>query len=397
MKLKRLLTCSVLLCLPTLAQADIRFNGFASIVAGKSLDSDSSLYGYDDSIDFKNETKFALQMSADLGERLSATAQIMARGDKDFNAEFEWAYLTYEINDNSQISAGKMRIPFYRYSDFLDVGYAYRWIRPPQAVYSLNFSTYEGLNYLYNSTLGDWDSTIQVVYGSFNGETNAITDGDASTLQDTVGVNWTMTYDWLSLRAAYLFSDVSIDPSGSADLSGLLAGLQGYGFNAARDGLDFEEDKGTFKAVGISIDYNDVLLDAEYIELEVDKSLLAPQERYYLSLGYRINEWMVHATYESQNDEHDASSFNLAPATFTHPQLGVIPASTDPTNPDAPLLRDLVNGTLASQKVDRETLSFGARYDFHPSAAFKIDYSTRDDNLSNTDVSVLSFGIDLVF
>ena len=117
------------------ASAEVRINGFASIVGGKSLDSDQTLYGYDDDISFKNESVFALQLTADLQEKLSATAQIVARGENDFDADFEWAYLTYEISDELQISAGKMRAPFYRYSDFLDVGYTYRWVRPPQSVY----------------------------------------------------------------------------------------------------------------------------------------------------------------------------------------------------------------------------------------------------------------------
>ena len=32
------------------ASAEVRINGFASIVGGKSLDSDQTLYGYDDDI-----------------------------------------------------------------------------------------------------------------------------------------------------------------------------------------------------------------------------------------------------------------------------------------------------------------------------------------------------------
>ena len=59
------------------ASAEVRINGFASIVGGKSLDSDQTLYGYDDDISFKNESVFALQLTADLQEKLTATAQIV--------------------------------------------------------------------------------------------------------------------------------------------------------------------------------------------------------------------------------------------------------------------------------------------------------------------------------
>ena len=153
--------CAV--CASASSFAEVHINGFASIVGGKTLDDDTTRYGYDNDISFKNESVFALQLSADLQDKLSATAQIVARGNNSFDAEFEWAYLTYEFTDELQLSAGKMRVPFYRYSDFLDVGYAYRWVRPPQSVYSIPFSTYEGLSLLHTSQIGDWDSTLQVI------------------------------------------------------------------------------------------------------------------------------------------------------------------------------------------------------------------------------------------
>ena len=52
----------------------------------------------------KNESVFALQLTADLQEKLSATAQIVARGENDFDADFEWAYITYEFSDELQLS-----------------------------------------------------------------------------------------------------------------------------------------------------------------------------------------------------------------------------------------------------------------------------------------------------
>ena len=68
-------------------------------------------------------------MLGDLGEGLSVTGQIVARGVNDFDANFEWAYISYEINDNWTVQAGKKRLPLFYYSDFFDVGYAYVWMR----------------------------------------------------------------------------------------------------------------------------------------------------------------------------------------------------------------------------------------------------------------------------
>lgn len=104
------LTLAALLAAP--AHADLTINGFASIKAGMTLDSDSTLYGYTDELDFKNESLFAVQVMSDLGEKLSVTAQLMGRGREDFNAEFEWAFLSYQLTDNMQINAGTFTYTF---------------------------------------------------------------------------------------------------------------------------------------------------------------------------------------------------------------------------------------------------------------------------------------------
>ncbi|TMP87727.1 hypothetical protein CWC05_07710 [Pseudoalteromonas ruthenica] len=376
--------------------AEVRINGFASIVGGQTLDDDDTLYGYENDFDMKQESKFALQVSADLQERLSATAQIIARGENDFDAEFEWAYLTYELSDNSQLSAGKMRIPFYRYSDFLDVGYAYRWVRPPQSVYNLTFSTYEGLSYLYNSNIGDWESSLQLMYGAVDDDIAAVTDSDRVEIKDAVGFNWTLSRDWFTARAAYIISEVSIDLSNSDQINNLLAGIESYGFSAQAQDLAIEEDDSYFAAIGFGVDYDNFLFDAEYTEWEIEDSFLAKQRQYYASVGYRIDDWTVHFTYENNDDENDSSELNTIPAQIQTPN-GPINVSTNPSDPNAPLLRDATNFVLLSQRAESNTYTIGARYNFHPSAAFKIDVSRFDDDITNTEVELVSMGVDLVF
>lgn len=355
------------------ASADVRINGFASIVGGKTLDSDATLYGYDDEISFKNESAFALQLSADLQEKLTATAQIVARGESNFDAEFEWAYLTYEFNDELQLSAGKMRAPFYKYSDFLDVGYAYRWVRPPQSVYSLDFSTYEGLSLLYNTELGGWDSSVQVIYGSFDDDAG----GARTILDDFTGINWSISRDWFSARAAYLMSDTTAVIDETSELSGLIDLLAASGFVEESESLNVNNDSSSFFALGFSVDYNDILVDVEYTKLTQDGSVLPDETQYYVSMGYRIDDVVVHFTYEDNDDSNSASNFD---------QLVGIPQ-----------LNDAVNGAFSSMSAKGNVYTVGVRYDFHPSAAFKMDLTRSKDRLADVEVDVLSVGIDLVF
>ncbi|KAA1160083.1 porin [Pseudoalteromonas fuliginea] len=358
------------------ASAEVRINGFASIIGGKSLDSDSTLYGYDDDITFKNESVFALQLSADLHEKLTATAQIVARGENDFNAEFEWAYITYEFSDKLQLSAGKMRAPFYKYSDFLDVGYAYRWVRPPKSVYGIPFSTYEGLSLVYSSQLGDWDSTLQGFYGAFEGDIDVFGTELPAELNNFGGVNWNLSYDWFSARVAYIVVDTSIS-SNDSGLIQLVGALSDNGLTDTANDLITDEDKTTFVGAGFSIDYENFLFDAEYTQFEVEDSILAKQSQYYASVGYRIDSVIVHFTYENNDDKHDSSRFD--------------------TIESIPSLNAAVNGALESIKAQSNVYTIGARYDFHPSAAFKIDFSRFEDDITDTETDVVAIGVDLVF
>ena len=358
------------------ASAEVRINGFASIVGGKSLDSDQTLYGYDDDISFKNESKFALQLSADLQEKLTATAQIIARGEDDFDATFEWAYVTYEYSDELQFSAGKMRVPFYKYSDFLDVGYAYRWVRPPRSVYGIPFSTYEGLSVVYNNQLGDWDSTLQGFYGAFDGDIDVFGDSLPAELNNLGGINWSLSYDWFSARAAYIVADTSIS-SNDSGLIGLVEVLNTNGLTSTANDLITDEDETTFVGIGFSIDYDNFLFDAEYTQFEVEGSILAEQSQYYASAGYRIDDVIVHFTYEKNDDKHDSSRFN--------------------TLESIPLLNTTVNFALESMRAESNVYTIGARYDFHPSAAFKIDFSRFDDDITDTETDIVAVGVDLVF
>ncbi|WP_372768359.1 hypothetical protein [Pseudoalteromonas sp.] len=376
--------------------ADVRVNGFASIYGGQTLNSDDSLYGYSDEFDWQNESLFAIQISADVMDGLSATAQVIARGSEDFNAEFEWAYLTYEVSENSQLSAGKMRIPFYRYSDFLDVGYAYRWARPPKSVYNLNFSTYEGLSYLHNSSFSDWDSSLQLIWGSVETEFAAVSDSDSGKLKDTLGINWTLSNGWLTGRVAYFATETTIDVSGSPALSGLLTGLKAYGLNQQYSNIAIEEDDSYFAAVGFGIDYNDILFDAEYTQFEIENSILAKQTQYYVSFGYRMDSITLSATYEGNDDKNSSDQYNQVPRTISGPGGVQIPVAVPGTNP--PLyLQDATNLALASQTSKSNSYSFTIRYDFHPSAAFKMEYTHFEDDLSDSDADLVSFGVDLVF
>ena len=169
--------------------AEINISGFASINAGKVLSGTGvpqygveptfladypNVSAYTEDLSFSPESLIGLQVSGDLGEGLSVTGQLVARGVNDFEANFEWAYISYDINDNWTIQAGKKRLPLFYYSDFFDVGYAYVWMRAPADNYTWQVFNYKGVNLLYSGSVGDWGVSANIYTGKEDDDDNKL-------------------------------------------------------------------------------------------------------------------------------------------------------------------------------------------------------------------------------
>ncbi|NRB42266.1 MAG: hypothetical protein HRU20_27990, partial [Pseudomonadales bacterium] len=161
----------VLSCIPGLllspiavnaAETDINFSGFASFVSAKAIsdESEGALHGIDRDIEYRDFNKLGLRMDADLRDNLTFTAQFKVHGANDYQPEVDWLFATYSFLPNLSLSVGKVRVPLYMYSDYLDVGYAYQWISPPYSVYGLpSFTSMEGAKLSWTADLGgDWSS-----------------------------------------------------------------------------------------------------------------------------------------------------------------------------------------------------------------------------------------------
>jgi hypothetical protein len=365
---------AVCLLSPAIANADIQFNGFASITAGATIDSDTTAQGFTDDLDFKPGSLFALQARSDLGEGLSATAQIIAEGSDDFEARFEWAYVSYELNDNNTLSAGKFRYPQYVFSDYLDVRFAYHWITPPTEVYQRFITSIDGITLINNNTLGSWDVTSQFWYGR---STNFIDTAVRSEFNEMFGFNTLWNRDWLTLRAVYVQGELVLPFTALEDFT---APLIQAGFGDVANEFSFDGDL-SYAGVGFQADFDKFFLMGEYTDTTFANKYPGNPAAYYVSAGFRMSDWTFHYTYSGRDADPDAS-FVLE---------GI---------PDIPQLAPLRGAALAilGPGEDEEAHTVGFRYDFHPSAAFKMEYRTFEDNLNELqDVNLLRASVDLVF
>ncbi|MDZ7904220.1 MAG: hypothetical protein U5L01_17575 [Rheinheimera sp.] len=338
-------------------QAETEISGFASVVGGKVLSGTGveefgleptflanypTVGFYNEEWTFNPDSKYGLQISSELTEGLTATAQMVGRGADDYTAKFEWAYLSYQVNEHWTIQAGKKRLPLYYYSDFFDVSYAYLWIRPPADNYTWQIFNYNGVNAQFNYQLDEWAVSGNIYTGQEDDTTNKLLSeffGSESVREiwkNIVGGVLSFNRDWFDLRLTYMT-------------------YENERFRGGVPVLWNGEDsrRGKFAGISTNIDYNNWILLSELNRLTLDGSDF---DTYLVSGGYRINEWTPYVSYADFDSEGEVHS----------------------------------------------TTSVGVRWDFHSSAAFKLQYDdVTDDGYDGGQVAgdskSITFGIDLVF
>jgi hypothetical protein len=380
--MKRLLALGILAALAATSTAaqSVQITGFGQMVAGTATDGNAFPgTGYDSDWDYKDESLFALQVRGDLNEQWSATAQIVARGRDDFDPEFAWAYVGWNGGNGWSAKLGRQRVPFFRYSDFLEVGYAYPWLRPPHAVYNATFSNYDGASASYSFGSGDWFSNVGVVGGK-NEDSLTISNLPATQeLASLVGIYADTTYaDWLTLRASYLQADVSVDAQA---INPLLTALSGNGFRNVAEAVDFTEDHGRFIGLAAEVNKGNWLLIGEWTDTKIEDAYYADRTQYYITGGYRFGAWMPSVTWARRDNEAKPGIIALLPNV---PPLAGLRAATA--------------GVVLSEALDATYWSYGLRWDVATNVALKADYTQyTNDTPASADADSLAVGVVFTF
>lgn len=378
---KALLAVALTAALANTAHANIRINGFANFIGGMASEdrvvspTQDPLYGYDDNISFREESLFALQASGDVNDRMSATVQVLARGENDFEVDFEWAYLTYRVTNNMAVSAGRFRLPLFRLSDSLDVGYSHHWISAPQAVYDVPFNDLDGFRIDYSDFAGDWEYKLGAAVGTFENEISSGTiEGD-----NTYLVSAEVSNDWLSIRSVYGSAKTTFDqPELNAQITGQLSDVA----PGLRDFLLMEEDTARFVGIGVQIDTFDWFVGGEYTDIDIEESYTPKDEAWYVTAGMRFGKWTPSFTYQSFKGDEIKGLDQLA--GLPEPlQTAITPSLM------------AINGVFAQNYT---VSSATVRYDYDSNIALKAEISRYSDDLNDTrDATLSRIAINYVF
>ncbi len=333
-----------------LVLADVSISGYSSIVAGKVTSGDKFLADYpktgiyDNDWSFSPDTSVGVQLNADINDQLDFVIQVISNGASGYDIELDWAYVSYQLNTEFSIQAGRKRLPLYYYSDFFDVGYAYYWIRPPVDNYTWQISNYNGLSLLYQPELAEWDVLFNLYVGREDSKNNDLLSMLMAaevdeTWKNMVGIVVEVSKGWIELRATY---------------------MQGQLDRTVNNIVTDEDVKQEFSGISANFYVYDFIILSEFNEYERPQSNIDVDTR-MLSVGYQFNNFTPHIT---RSDFHQ--DLNQAGGDEKH-----------------------------------QTISIGLRWDVNKTTALKIQYDRVKDIGINIpvlgDADAISLGVDFVF
>ena len=309
-----------------------RFSGFLN--AGVSHDANATGYAaQDDETDVGLNSLVGLQGRFRLADTTHVTLQAVARGRDEWQPEVEWAMLSHAFGNGLAVRVGRLRVPLFMYSDYLEVGYAQPWARPPQEVYGMvPISSFHGGDILYDMDLGGGTLSLQGFAGAAEDDYRFTADKDVDFELDNLwggAVSW--TNDALTLRVNAARADVSMqEPAFRPPLS--------------------VDDPGWFAGVGARWDAGNWLLVGELTRIEVDTSHYPNTDAGYLTAGYRFGPVVPYLTFAAVASRDDEARAGTPYRAFD---------------------------------LERRATTVGARWDVMPRVAIKAEV-VRADGLSGT-------------
>lgn len=362
----------------TSASSEIRINGFSNITTSV-VNNESGMFGYDDDVDFANESLFALQFSADINDKVTATSQIIARGSENYSPEFEWAYLTYKLTEQTSFTAGRFRLPLFRYSDSSDVGYSYHWINAPISVYKVPFNNVDGLRIDFRNHFGRFEYSSQLAFGRIRNKYDILGESSDIDAKNVVLANLNMQYNEWNVRLVAARTDTTFSVNA---INNAIAPIKGLSPDLFSD-ISFKDDLGTFFGIGLEYDVSDWFIGGEVTKIRAENSFYPEELSYYVTAGLRMGKWTPSVTVEGKDSTNDIKFTEKAqslPAPVSDAITGLLVAV------QAPFAQEYVATGIA------------VRYDLDAGISLKADVVRMSDKINeDLDNTLFRASINYVF
>ncbi|MBC3932650.1 hypothetical protein [Undibacterium curvum] len=334
------------------------------------------------------DSNFGLQATYKANDWISLTAQglVSKHITDEYGAELTWAFAKFKATDKLNIRVGRMGLPVYMISDYLNVGYSNTFLRPPVEMYSqVNLQTVDGVDAIYQTDFGDTTLTSQFALGK--SESKGTANSYTAKFSQVAGINLVLENGPFTVRFGHITTKFSVEDS--ASLNAVLGGLEKFGFTSAANDLRLKDNKASFTSLGLGVNWKNIIVQSEYGVRKSESRSLPDTTSWYTLLGYRYGAF---TPYYVHSEVKQDTPRTMAGLPTTGPLAGLTAGANN----------------FASLTAVQSSNSIGLRWDFHKAAALKVQY----DRLTPKDgagtfvnpkpgfkgpVNVIAAGIDFVF
>lgn len=337
---------------------------------------------------FDKDTNVGLQITKYLRDDVNITIQLYAEGFSDFEVEATWAFIEYEPNDTWQFRVGRVRTDPYMLSEYVNVAYAYPWIRPPQEVYSqIPISNFTGFDVRYHTIICRKDFSIKAFWGSTSGELT-LPAAPFLTLIDTIDmelrhlVSFSVKYgdEVFSVRAGYESTLVTLYPNSGTFMQGLnefvntaiQLGLLGQDYI---NYFSANNNHASFMGVGYQFDWKNIVSMGELVRRRASTPIISDPIGWYLMGGYRVKNIMPHITFARERiADNYVRRFNSAVNAFA---VNSPPFAAGLGIPLDTIAQALIGTSYyyTGGAGNQTSVTLGVRWDVMDGVALKAEYS----------------------
>lgn len=335
------------------------------------------------------DSNFGLQGYGKIDDSWSFTVQGLVRKEATdyYGAILEWAFVKLKASDELSLRLGRIGAPIYMISDFRNVGYANTMMRSPAEVYQqVPVTSYDGADVLWRHSYAN-DMVVSANFGV--GVANTPMAGNFTVrFKPLTSLNVMLEHGPLSLRLGR--ADAMFSARDNTQLEGLLQTLDTLGFAKVAEQIPVKNVRGSFTSLGLGLDWQHLLVQAEYAVRKTGTRLYSDTSSWYAMLGYRHGEFTPYGSYA-----------NVHQQSLDH--FAALP-SAGPMAPLTTIVNALAKAPLQS------SAAIGMRWDFTHSAALKLqmDHIMPRSGIGAGDlvnarpgffgpVNVYAAGIDFVF
>ena len=317
-----------------------------------------------------NDSILGLQASYKIDNATSMVAQLVSYGSQNYQVNTVWAYATYRPTENTEWRIGRQRLPFYMYSEQLDVGMSYPWARPPLEMYSLPVNQYDGISWRWNWQWNDLSGNINLLTGDSPSSSNSPYLPLGFDIKNQRGFNFNIFENNWTFHGSVTAGDVNINVNDDQTPGHIYNALNTLLVGLGRPGIAAQT--AAFYDLGAVYDDGQWLGISELSDLRYgDGSILQDPLCGYVLIGYHFGQWMPDFTISkmrtnssgNQNRAQDVATLQNAGVQSVLSKLGV-----------SELQQMSAMQSIANNGGEETSYILGLRYDISPKMSVKLEW-----------------------